>query len=187
MKEEEEFLIFMQTVNLKTLLNGFLYFGRGFLLRRSCQANLRVENQKTLVPGWPVNLVGGGGVGGGGWERRGSHPFFPLLSLFVSRPCREEAVRAALVIRAGLSWAVLRISGGLWGGTVSERGGVGVGRGEGGGEQMRDNDPGCFTVKRQSYKFIYLLSADPPARRGLAVGSWSSPSMHQPVTILRKT
>lgn len=66
--------------------------------------------------------------GGGGWGEEGSHPFFPLLSLFVSRPCREEAVRAALVIRAGLSWAVLRISGGLWGGTVSERGGgVGVG------------------------------------------------------------
>lgn len=85
--------------------------------------------------------------------------FFPPLSLFVSRPCREEAVCAALVIRAGLSWAVLKISGGLWGGTGSER-----------GEQMRDNDPGCFTLKRQSYKFIYLLSADPPGaappRRG---------------------
>lgn len=84
MKEEEEFLIFMQSVNLKTLLNGFLYFGRGFLLRRSCQANLHVENQKTLVPGWPVNLVGGGGVGGGGWERRGptlSSPCFPSLCL----------------------------------------------------------------------------------------------------------
>lgn len=109
-------------------------------------------------------------------RRGGVTLFLPLLSLFVSRPCREEAVRTALVIRAGLSWAVLKISGGLWGGTVSER-----------GEQMKDNDPCCFTVKRQSYKFIYLLSADPPALRCLAVGSWSSPSMHQPVTILRKT
>lgn len=44
--------------------------------------------------------------------------FFPLLPLFVSRPCREEAGRPALVIRAALSWTVLKISGGLWGGTV---------------------------------------------------------------------
>lgn len=179
MKQEEEFLIFMQTVHPKTLLNGFLYFGCGFLLSRSCQANLRVEE--------PENTCSRVACQSGGWRRcgwrrlgeEGSHSFFLCFSLFVSRPCREEAVRAALVIRAGLSWAVLRISAGLWGGTVSEGGG--------GGEQMRDNDPGCFTVKRQSYKFIYLLSADPPAQRCLAVGSWNSPSMHQPVTILRKT
>lgn len=55
--------------------------------------------------------------------RGGVTLFLPLLSLFVSHPCREEAVRAALVIRAGLSWAVLKISGGLWGGTVSGAGG----------------------------------------------------------------
>lgn len=77
----------------------------------------------------------------------------------MSRPCREEAGRLALVIRAGLSWAALKISGGLWGGTVSEEG-------VRGGGQMRDNDPRCFTVKRQSYKFIYLLPADPPAPWG---------------------
>lgn len=93
-------------------------------------------------------------------RRGGVTPFLPLLCLFVSRPCRKEAVRAALVIRPGLSWAVLKISGGLWGGTVSKR-----------GEQMRDNGPCCFTGKRQSYKFIYLLSADPPALLCLAVGS----------------
>lgn len=34
MKEEEEFLIFMQTVHLKTLLNGFLY------LADSCSAGV---------------------------------------------------------------------------------------------------------------------------------------------------
>lgn len=81
MKQAEEFVILMQTVHLKTLLEGFLYLGCRFLLSRSCQANLRVENLKTLVPGWPVNLVGGGGVGGGGWKRRGhtlSSSAFPL-------------------------------------------------------------------------------------------------------------
>lgn len=37
-----------------------------------------LENQETLVPGWPVNLVGGGGVGGGGGGRggEGSRSFF---------------------------------------------------------------------------------------------------------------
>lgn len=87
MKQAEEFLILMQTVHLKTLLNGFLYLGCGFLLGRNCQANLLVENQKTLVPGWPVNLVGGGGVGGGGVERRGhslSSSAFPLCVLSMS-------------------------------------------------------------------------------------------------------
>lgn len=55
---------------------------------------------------------------------------FPLLPLFVSRPCREEAGRAALVIRAGLSWAVLKISGGLWGGTAREWGCGGADEGQ---------------------------------------------------------
>lgn len=79
MKQAEEFVILMQTVHLKTLLEGFLCLECRFLLSRSCQANLRVENQKTLVPGWPVNLVGGGGVGGEREERpgeEGSHSFF---------------------------------------------------------------------------------------------------------------
>lgn len=38
-----------------------------------------------------------------------------------------------------------------------------------GGGQTRDNDPRSSAVKRHSYKFIYLLSADLsslPARRG---------------------
>lgn len=53
-----------------------------------------------------------------------------------------------LGIQAGLSLGVLRISGGLWGGTAKE------------GGQTKDNDPRSSAVKRQSYKFIYLLFAD---------------------------
>lgn len=58
--------------------------------------------------------------------RKGVTVLLPLLSLFVSNTAREEAGRAILVIWASLNWSVLRISGGLWGGTA--RGGADEGQ-----------------------------------------------------------
>lgn len=77
----------------------------------------------------------------------------PLLSLFVSYRWDGGGGggwmgEVVLGIQAGLSLGVLRISGGLWGGTAKE------------GGQTKDNDPRSSAMKRQSYKFIYLLSAD---------------------------
>lgn len=88
-------------------------------------------------------MVGGGG--GGVWE--GSESFSPAFPLCILQMgWRWGGV--VLVIQAGLSLGVLRISGGLWGGTEKE------------GGQTKDNDLRSSAVKRQSYKFIYLLSAD---------------------------
>lgn len=102
------------------------------------------------LPGWPANP---GGVGGG-------------VTLFL--PCFVQTEGGGV----SLSMGVLRISGGLWGGTA-----------EGGGA---DNDPAppAWKAKVINSSICSLLTS---ALRRLSARSLDSPTIHQPVTILRKT
>ncbi len=103
-----------------------------------------------------------------GWRRwRGLTVFLPCSPSL----CLPDGGRQ---VRASLSLGVLRVSAGLWGGTVRE--------GRRRGTMMAAPRP--WKAKVINSSICSLLTS---ALKRCGAGSRASPTMHQPVTILRKT